>query len=478
MDLTHLKAHELIKGYENRDFTCTEVTQAYLDVIKAKEQDINAYITVTDNLALSRAQYVDSMYENREEQGLLAGVPLAIKDNVAVKDVKMTAASKILENFIAPYNSTLTEKVNEAGAIILGKANMDEFAMGATTRSSYFGATKNPLDPKLIPGGSSGGSAAAVSGFEACLAVGTDTGGSTRQPAGFNGIVGFKPTYGSVSRFGIASMANTFDTVGSFGRDVEDAHLLMQVMAGRDMKDATSIDNPSLTKPIDFENGAYLKDIKVAVPKVYLNMELDSVVKSAFDSTIALLKDAGATVDVVDLENLEYTIQVYHILVNSEIASNMSRFDSLRYGHRTQRPYSSYEEMFKFSRSEGFGDEVKKRIMVGTHILSLDAKSNYYQKALQVRTLIKKGFDDVFKNYDLILSPSAPILPIPLDSTMSDVEIYQSDLFTIPANMAGCPSISVPYTGGSFPVGMLLTADRLRDDMCFKAASEMERRLK
>lgn len=478
MDLTNLKAHELIAGYENKDFSCLEVTQAYLKNIKEKDGKINAFITVTDELAIESAKKIDRKFENREEKGILAGVPIAVKDNIAIKNVKMTCASKILENFISPYDSNVAEKLYEADGIIIGKTNMDEFAMGATTRTSYFGYTKNPLDTKLVPGGSSGGSAAAVSGYEAAVAVGTDTGGSTRQPAGFCGIVGFKPTYGTISRYGVSSMANTFDTVGSMGRDVQDAHILIKAMAGRDQKDATSVENKSIFEPVDYEAADYLKDKKIAVPKEYLEMDLNPLVMKNFLETINILKSAGAQIEEVSLKSLEYTIQTYHILVNGEIASNLARFDSLRYGHRTNENYSSYEEMFKKSRAEGFGDEVKKRIMVGTHILSLDVANEYYYKALKVRTLIKTEYEKVFKDFDLILSPTAPTLPFELNSNMTPVEMYQADLFTIPANMSGCPSISIPFKNGEFPTGIMLTASRFNDIKCIKAGIGFERRVK
>lgn len=477
MDLTKLKGHELIKGYENRDFSCREVTEAYLKNIREKDQEINAYITVTEDLAMEHAKKVDRKYENREELGILAGIPTAIKDNVAVKDVRMTCASKMLENFISPYNSNVSEKILEADGVMLGKVNMDEFAMGAATKTSYFGNTKNPLDTKLVPGGSSGGSAAAVAAEEAAIAIGTDTGGSTRQPASFCGIVGFKPTYGTVSRYGVASMANTFDTVGTMGRDVEDAHLLMKAIAGRDNRDATSVENKSILENIDYEKN-YLKDMKIAVPKEYLNMELDSTIMKNYRETIEILKNSGAKIEEVSLKSLEYTIQTYHILVNGEISSNMARLDSLRYGHRTEQNYASYDEMFKKSRAEGFGDEVKKRIMVGTHILSLDLANEYYYKAMKVRTLIKNEYEEIFKNFDLLVSPTAPVLPFEIESDMTPVEMYQADLFTIPANMSGCPSISVPFNSGNFPTGIILTASRFNDIKCIKAGAGLERGVK
>lgn len=413
--------------------------------------------------------------------GILSGVPIAVKDNIAVKNMKMTCSSKMLEDFVPPYQATVTEKILKEDAVILGKTNMDEFAMGATTRTSYFGCTKNPLNTNLVPGGSSGGSAAAVSAHESALAIGTDTGGSTRQPASFCGIVGIKPTYGSISRFGISTMANTFDQAGAMGRDIQDAYLLLKAMEGRDERDASSTGNKSLQKEISFtdeEALSEIKKIKVAIPKIYMEMELEDRVKDDFELAIKTYRDLGAKVEVVEMNSLEYVVPIYHILTNGEISSNMSRFDSLRYGHRAEN-FDNYEEMFKKSRSEGFGKEVKKRIMIGTHILSLDLAEDYYYKALKVRTMIKREYDEVFKDYDVVLSPTAPLLPFALDSDMSSVQIYQADLFTIPANIIGAPSINVPMPKvDGLSVGMLLTANRYKDDVMIRAALGLERGVK
>lgn len=482
MKLTELKARDLIKGYENRDFSCEEVVKEYIENINEKEAEINAFVTTTTDDAMEAAKKVDEKYRNREELGILAGIPIAVKDNIAVKNVKMTCSSKMLENFVVPYDSTVTERIKAADSIIMGKTNMDEFAMGATTKTSYFGVSKNPLDTELVSGGSSGGSAAALAAEECALAIGTDTGGSTRQPASFCGLVGIKPTYGSIPRYGIATMANTFDQVGAMGKDVMDAHLLLRAMEGKDKRDATSTGNISLRNEFDYSNDEkiveFLKETKIAIPRQFIEMDLNDRVKTDFDKAIETFKNNGATIEVVDMESLNHVIETYHILTNGEISANMARFDSLRYGHRTEN-YETYEEMFKKSRGEGFGEEVKRRIMIGTHILSLDLAEDYYYKALKVRNLIQKDYEKVFENFNMVLCPTAPVLPFRIDSDMSPVEIYQADLFTIPANMIGAPSISVPMPKvDGLSVGIELTGRRFKDDEIIKAALGFERSVK
>lgn len=482
MKLTDIKAADLIRGYENRDFSCEEVVKEYLKNIEENEKDINAYVTVMAEDALKNAKKVDAKYQNREELGILAGVPVGVKDNIAVKDVKMTCSSKMLENFIVPYDSVVSERLKKEDSVIIGKTNMDEFAMGSTTKTSYFGVSKNPLDRTLVSGGSSGGSAAALRAKECALAIGTDTGGSTRQPASFCGLVGIKPTYGTIPRYGVSTMANTFDQVGAFGKDVEDAALLLKALEGKDLRDATSTGNISIHENIDFTNDEaaieYLKEMKIAIPKQYLDMNLNSRVKEDFDKAIDTFKSNGATIEVVDMNSLENIIETYHILTNGEISSNMARLDSLRYGHRTEE-YEDFKEMFKKSRQEGFGDEVKRRIMIGAHILSLDLAEDYYYKALKVRTLIKEDYEKVFKNFNMVLCPTVPVLPFKIEDDMSPVEMYQADLFTIPANMIGSPSISVPMPKvDGLSVGMELTGRRFKDSEIIKAALGFERSVK
>ncbi|MDO5715155.1 MAG: Asp-tRNA(Asn)/Glu-tRNA(Gln) amidotransferase subunit GatA [Tissierellia bacterium] len=479
MELTKLTAFELAAGYRNRDFSCEEVVKDYLKNIKEKDQDLNAYITVMEEEALNAAKDVDRRFQNREDLDLLAGIPISIKDNISVKDVKMTCGSKMLENYIPPYDSVVTERIKNAKGIILGKVNLDEFAMGATTRTSYYGPTKNPRDLSLLAGGSSGGSAASVVGEEATLSVGTDTGGSIRQPSSLCGAVGMKPTYGSIPRYGISTMANTFDQPGAIGRDVADVSLLLRVLEGSDKRDATSVGNPGLQHNFDFSQKATdeLKKLKIAVPKLYLEMDLEPRVMDEFKKSIEILKEQGATVETYDIESLQYVIETYHILANGEIAPNMARFDGLRYGHRTEEDYETIEEFYRKSRGEGFGDEVKRRIMIGTHILSLDLAEDYYYKALKVRGLIKRDMERMFKEYHLILCPTTPSLSFKVDQQISPVEIYQADLFTIPANMAGCPSISIPMPVGNdnLSVGIQMTGKRFKDRDLIKAALGFER---
>ncbi len=482
MDLTTLKARELVAGYKNRDFSVEEVVKTYIDKIEEREKDINAYVTVCVEEALKRAKAVDKKFQDREEMGILSGVPISVKDNIAVKDVKMTCSSKMLEDFIVPYDSVISERIKKSHGIILGKTNMDEFAMGASTKTSSFGPSKNPLNTDLVPGGSSGGSAASLAAEECALSVGSDTGGSTRQPASFCGLVGIKPTYGSIPRYGMSTMANTFDQAGSFGKDVEDAHLLLKALVGRSDLDATSVGNDSILKPIDYSDseGAveFLKGLRVVIPKLYTDLELDPRVQSQYEKAIDVFEKNGAKIEIVPMDSLKYVIETYHILTNGEIAPNMARFDGLRYGHRTEK-YESYEEMFRKSRAEGFGDEVKRRIMIGTHILSLEFAKDYYYKALKVRNKIKIEMEEALGKDGIILCPTSPILPPRIDEEISPVEMYKADLFTIPANMAGCPSMSIPMPAvDGLSVGIELTANRFKDHEMIRAALGFERSVK
>lgn len=409
----------------------------------------------------------------------LAGIPISIKDNIAVKGLRMTCASKMLENYVSPYDAEVVKKIKENNGIILGKVNLDEFAMGASTKTSYFGVTKNPLDTSLVSGGSSGGSAASVAGKMAAISLGTDTGGSVREPSSFCGLVGMKPTYGTISRYGVSSMANTFDQVGVIGKNVSDTAMLLQMLEGRDEKDATSVGNQSLKEEFSYENVIdNLKGLKVAIPSIYMDMDLDKDVKAEFDKAIDILLKNGAIVEEYPIESLKYVIETYHILVNGEIASNMARFDSVIYGHRTD-DFSNIEEMYRKSRAEGFGEEVKRRIMIGTHILSLDLADEFYYKALRVRGLIKRDMEKMFKDYDIMICPTYPIHPFKIDNNMSPVEIYQGDLFTIPANMVGSPSISIPMPKNEkgLSVGIEFTAKRFKDRELLNAAFGFERSL-
>lgn len=481
MNLTELKAWEIASGLRNKDFSCEDITKEYFKNIKKTDDDINAYISLVEDEATKKAREVDQKFINREELSEIAGVPISIKDNISVSGVRMTCGSKMLENYTSPYDATVINKIKNNDGIILGKVNLDEFAMGQSTRTSYFGVTKNPLDLARVSGGSSGGSAASVSSKEAAISIGTDTGGSVRQPSSFCGVVGVKPTYGSISRFGVTSMANTFDQVGVIARDVRDAITMLNVLEGRDEKDATSVGNAGLKSEFNFNGDLEenLKGVKFAIPSAFLDMEIDPTVRSEFEKAIEVLKKNGATVEPYKIDSLKYLIETYNILVNGEISSNMSRFDSVRFGHRTDRKFNNIEEMYKMSRGEGFGNEVKRRIMIGTHILSLDYAKDYYEKAQKVRGLIIKEMDELYNSFDIMLCPTAPVLSLKIDSEMSLTEIYQSDLFTIPANMIGAPSISLPMPIGEngLSVGIEFTANRFKDKDLLNAALGFERSL-
>lgn len=481
MSLKELKAWEIAEGYRNRDFSCTEVTKEFLNNIEEKDKDINAYLTVTKDLALEQAKNVDEKFNNREELSEISGIPISIKDNISVKNIKLTCGSRMLENYISPYDATLVEKIKANDGVILGKVNLDEFAMGASTRTSYFGVTKNPLDLTRVSGGSSGGSAASVKSNQAVISIGTDTGGSVRQPSSFCQTVGMKPTYGSISRFGVSTMANTFDQPGVIAKDVRDVIMMLNVVEGRDERDATSVGNPGLNYNFDYSDDVIknLDGVKFAIPKLYLEMDLNERVRREFEEAIKILRDNGAIVDEYDISSLGHTIETYNILVNGEIASNMARFDSIRYGHRTSKEYENIEEMYRASRSEGFGEEVKRRIMIGTHILSMDNADEYYYKALKVRGLIKSDMDKMFKDYDIMLCPTVPTLPFTIDDNMSPIEMYQADLFTIPANIIGAPSISLPMPLGEdgLSIGIEFTGKRFKDRDLLKAALGFERSL-
>ena len=462
---------EIRNQFLNKEVTVYDYTRQVLDKLKEDNKEINAYISILEDQALERARALDEKLEKGEKPGALFGVPVSIKDNIAIKDTKMTCGSKMLENFYPPYQASLVDKILAEDAVIVGKTNLDEFAMGADTKTSYFGVTRNPLDPSRVAGGSSGGAGASVAMGSCVLAVGTDTGGSVRQPASLCGLVGMKPTYGSISRFGVATMANTFDQPGVIGNKVEDVQKLLSIMEGSDSKDATALGNESLGKMEDLD----FKDMKIAIPKVYLEMDMDPEIKEGFLKILDALKAKGAKVDQVDTKSIIHGIVVYHILVNGEIAPNMSRYDGLRFGHRTE-DYDSVDDLFTKSRSEGFGDEVKRRIMIGTHILSLDLAKEYYDKALKVRKGIIEDFNQIFKDYDVVLSPTYPVKAYKVEENLSPVDIYKADLCTVPVNLAGLPGLTIPYPVGDegLYLGLQIVSDRFKDEKCLSYGKVLE----
>ncbi len=478
MDITSLKAWEMKEKILNKEISSRELLEAHIKKIEEVEPEINAFITLNKEEALKEAERIDEKIKNNEELGLLAGLPIGIKDNIATKNLRTTCASKILENFIPPYNATVIEKIKANDGIVIGKTNLDEFAMGGSTETSYFGPTKNPINKNMVPGGSSGGSAAAVGANEVPLALGTDTGGSVRQPASFCGVVGLKPTYGMISRYGVIPMANTLDQVGVFGRDVKDALLMLNAVTGYDMKDSTSSKKSDLPISIDLnERINYLEGMTVAIPKEYIELgPSNKEVQAQFDNALKVFENSGAKIEIVSLPHLEYALETYYIIMSCEVSSNMSRYDGIRFGHRAEE-YNTLDELYKNTRTEGFGEEVKRRIMVGTYALSKGLAEESYKKALKVRTLIKQDFDRVFANHDIILSLASPILPYEFNSVINDpIEMYKADLYTVPVNLAGLCSMSVPMgTVDGLPVGLQIIGDRFKDANVIKAGLGYER---
>ena len=481
MDITSLKAWEMKEKIFNKEISSRELIEAHIKKIEELEPNINAFITLDKEGALKDADRIDGKIKNNENIGVLAGLPIGIKDNMVTKGLRTTCGSKMLESFIPPYDATVIEKIRNSDGIIIGKTNMDEFAMGGSTETSYFGPTRNPVNYKVVPGGSSGGSAAAVASNEVALALGSDTGGSVRQPASYCGVVGLKPTYGMISRYGVVPMANTLDQVGVFGRDVQDAVLMLNAITGYDKKDSTSSKrvSPAILigqskKEKDFN---FLEGMTVALPKEYIELgSSNKKIQALFDEAVAVFKNSGAKIEFISLPNLKYALETYYIIMTSEVSSNLARFDGIRFGHRAEK-YETLTELYTNSRTEGFGEEVKRRIMTGTYSLSAGYADEHYKKALKVRTLIKQDYDNAFANHDIILSLTSPILPFEFDSIVNDpVEMYKADLYTVPVNIAGLCSMSIPMgTVDNLPVGIQITGDRFKDINIIKAALGYER---
>lgn len=480
MDITALKAWEMKELLFKGQVSSREIVEAHIEKIEKQEPELNAFITLNKESALQKADEIDNKRKNGERLEMLAGIPIGIKDNIMTKGLRTTCASKMLENFIPPYSATVVEKIQANDGIIIGKTNMDEFAMGGSTETSYFGCTKNPVDTTRVPGGSSGGSAAAVGGNEVPVALGTDTGGSVRQPSSYCGVVGLKPTYGMVSRYGVTPMANTLDQVGVFGRDVRDAVMLFNAIKGHDIKDATTVKRISPAILVDNDNtndAKFIKDLRVAIPKEYIELgSSNKQIEKLLENAIKVFEENGAKIETVSLPNLKYALETYYIIMTSEVSSNLARYDGIRFGHRTEN-YSTLNELYTNSRTEGFGEEVKRRIMTGTYSLRAGYSDDHYNKALKVRTLIKDDYDRVYKDHDVILSLVSPILPFEFDSIVNDpVEMYKSDLYTVPINLAGLCAISVPMGRvDGLPVGLQITGDRFMEENIIKAALGYER---
>lgn len=469
MELYELTVHELLEKLANKEITKQDVLNSYLERIKEKEKDIQAFITITEEDAKKNLKEI-----RQQEETELVGIPIGIKDNICTKGEKTTCASKMLENFVSPYDATVMQRIHEKGMISLGKLNMDEFAMGGSTEHSYFKKTKNPWNLNKVPGGSSGGSAAAVAAGLVPWALGSDTGGSIRQPASFCGIVGLKPTYGLVSRFGLVAFASSLDQIGTLTKDVQDATLLLNVIAGHDPKDTTSADIPKQDYTKALRND--VKGLKIGVPKEYFEKGIHPEVKQKITEVMKKYKELGAIVEECSLNVAEYALATYYIIACAEASSNLGRFDGIRYGYRTKN-YNNLKDIYINSRSEGFGEEVKRRIMLGTYVLSSGYYDAYYKKAQQVRTLVKNEFDKNFETYDVLLTPTAPNVAFDIGSKIdAPLEMYLADICTVPVNIAGLPAISVPcgLNNEGMPIGFQLIGNKFDEATILNAAYTYE----
>lgn len=474
--------NKLISG----EITAVDLTKKYLKTIEEKESEFGAYLTLMEESALKEAEIVDEKIKRGETIDLLAGIPGAIKDNICIAGVRTTAGSKILDNYIAPYDATVIKKLKSVNAIFLGKTNLDEFAMGSSTENSAYQKTKNPLDVTRVPGGSSGGSAASVAGGEAVFALGSDTGGSIRQPASFCGLVGLKPTYGRVSRYGLIAMASSFDQIGPFGTSVEDVAIVFSRLVGHDTMDATSAESGN-NKPFEEYLTGDIKGLTIGVPKEYFSEKLDPRVRKVTDEALNRFKKLGANVKEISLSYSKYALPVYYIIVLSEVSSNLARFDGIKYGLSINDDENSSEETttlletYLDTRRIGFGEEVKRRIMLGTYVLSAGYYDAYYLKAQKVRALIKKDFENAFKDVDMIFSPTTPEPAFHFGEKVDDpLMMYLSDIYTVTANLAGVPALSFPMgtiqeDGKNLPIGGQLMGKWFDEETILRTADTFER---
>ncbi len=472
MDITNLKAWQLKEKIANKELKVSEIAESFINRSKEIDKDINSFVSHDYEGALEKAKSLD----DKDPSGKLFGLPIGIKDNISVKGMKNTCCSKMLENYEAVFNANCVEHINEENGIIVGKLNMDQFAMGGSNETSYFGPVHNPLDLKRVPGGSSGGSAAAVSSRQVPLSLGTDTGGSVRQPASYCSCVGFKPSYGTVSRNGVVSLSNTLDQVSTLANDVKDASLITSAIAHKDHRDLTSLSNPINEIDYTYDDAIkYLKTLKVGVPKEVLADEKDDEVEKAYRDSINLLKNNGVEIVEIDLKDLKYAVATYYIIMNAEASSNLSRFDGVKYGLR-DFDAESLEEMYIKTRAEGFGPEVKRRILFGTYILSQDKDRDYFQNALKARTLLINDFKQAFKMVDTILVPTSPVMPFEIGTNINDpIKMYNADKYTVPVNIAGNCAISVPSTKEHIlNPGMEFICDNLEDNKLIKIAYAYE----
>ena len=478
MDITELTVHELQEKLKNKEITIMEITKAYIDRINQKEKDVQAFVTLLTDEALEQAKEIQDKVENGEIKGEFAGIPIGIKDNMCTKGVKTTCSSKMLENFVSPYDATVIEKLNEQHIIDLGKLNMDEFAMGGSTEYSYFKKTRNPWNLNKVPGGSSGGSAAAVAANLVPWALGSDTGGSIRQPSSFCGVVGLKPTYGLVSRYGLVAFASSLDQIGPITKDVRDCAMLLNLIAGHDERDTTSSNKPKIDYTKCLKND--VKGLKIGVPKEFFGEGINEEVKASLEEAIKTYKELGAEIEEFSLDIAQYALATYYIVACAEASSNLGRFDGVRYTYRTPE-FKNLKELYKKSRSEGFGPEVKRRIILGTYVLSSGYYDAYYKKAQQVRTLVMKEFNKGFEKYDVILTPTSPTVSFDIGSKSNNpLEMYLADICTVSVNIAGLPGISVPcgVDKEGMPIGMQLIGNKFCEETILNAAYTFEQKIK
>ncbi len=474
MELYEYTVHELVEKLEKGEVTSEQITKSYFNRIKEIDPKVKAYVSILEEEAIAKAKKVDEDRKAGKAVSKFAGIPIGIKDNMCITGTKTTCSSKMLENFVAPYNATVIDKLNEQDLIYLGKLNMDEFAMGSSTEHSAFFKTHNPWDLDRVPGGSSGGSAAAVAAEIAPWALGSDTGGSIRQPASLCGVIGLKPTYGLVSRYGLVAFASSLDQIGPLTKDVTDSANLLNLIAGHDEKDSTSIDLEKKDYTLSLVND--VKGMKIGLPKEYLEEGINEEVKQAVLNVAKKYEELGATVEECSFDVGKYANSVYYIIADAEASSNLGRFDGIRYGFRSEK-FDNLKDIYKNSRSEGFGEEVKRRIMVGTYVLSSGYYDAYYKKAQKVRTVIKNAYNELFNKYDLLLTPTSPVTAFKFgEKTDNPLEMYLADICTVPVNIGGLPGMSIPCSLDSkgMPIGFQLIAKPFNEETIFRAAYTYE----
>ena len=478
MNLYDLTVHELVDKLKNKEITLEDINKSYIERINEKENDVKAFVTRTDENAIEKAKKIDENIKNGKEVSELSGIPIGIKDNICTKNVKTTCSSKMLENFVSPYDATVMNKINDQNMIMLGKLNMDEFAMGASTEYSYFKKTSNPWDLKRVPGGSSGGSAAAVAAGMVPWALGSDTGGSIRQPSAFCGTVGLKPTYGLVSRYGLVAFASSLDQIGPITKDVTDSAILLNIIAGHDEMDSTSanIEKKDYTKSLVKD----VKGLKIGLPKEYFGEGINPEVKQAVMNAAKEYEKMGAIVEECSVPIAEYALATYYIIACAEASSNLGRFDGIRYGYRTPN-FENLTDIYKNSRSEGFGKEVKRRIILGTYVLSSGYYDAYYKKALKVRQVVKNEFKKLFEKYDILLTPTSPTVAFEIGTRSNNpLEMYLADICTVSINIGGVPAISIPcgLDSSGMPIGCQLIGNHFEEEKILRAAFTYEQETK